>query len=220
MAPNVGQEFVYGSPPTTGGDRALGLVDFAMFPHLDHEAMPDHSMANAEQWAAGMPVPGYAIDDRDRHQSDRRHRRSRLRGALEAVHPRPGCKLVGLRRHARAAERAFTDVCSLLKQTRQQARARKASWISCAAVVADEQSFELVQPGEGALDDPAVAAEAGAVLGLAAGDLGLDPALPELAAVLVVVVAAVGGDAARAGGAAGRPCRAPAARGRRAGSVG
>jgi dipeptidase E len=63
MAANVGEEFVYGSPPTTGGDRALGLVDFAMFPHLDHEAMPDHSMANAEQWAAGVPVPGYAIDD-------------------------------------------------------------------------------------------------------------------------------------------------------------
>jgi dipeptidase E len=62
MAPNVGQEFVYGSPPTDG-DRALGLVDFAMFPHLDHEAMPDHSMANAEKWADGMPVPGYAIDD-------------------------------------------------------------------------------------------------------------------------------------------------------------
>ncbi len=62
MAPNVGEEFVYGSPPT-GGDRALGLVDFAMFPHLDHEKMPDHSMAHAERWAAGLPVPGYAIDD-------------------------------------------------------------------------------------------------------------------------------------------------------------
>ena len=63
-----------------------------------------------------------------------------------------------------------------------------------AAVVADEQPFELVEPGEGALDDPAVAAETGAVLGLAAGDLGLDPALAELVAVLVVVVAAVGGE--------------------------
>jgi hypothetical protein len=62
-----------------------------------------------------------------------------------------------------------------------------------AAVVADEQSLELVQPGEGALDDPAVAAEAGAVLGLAAGDLGRDPAGAELAPVLVVVVTAVGG---------------------------
>ena len=63
-----------------------------------------------------------------------------------------------------------------------------------AAVVADEQSFELVQPGEGALDDPADAAEPGAVLGLAAGDLGLDPSGAEFAPVLVVVVAAVGGD--------------------------
>jgi len=62
MGPSVGEEFVYGSPPT-GGDRALGFVEFSMFPHLDHEAMPDHSMANAEKWAAGMPVPAYAIDD-------------------------------------------------------------------------------------------------------------------------------------------------------------
>jgi dipeptidase E len=62
IAPNVGEEFVYWKPPS-GGDRTLGLVDFAMFPHLDHEAMPDHSMANAEKWAAGMPVPAYAMDD-------------------------------------------------------------------------------------------------------------------------------------------------------------
>lgn len=62
MGPCVGKDFVYGTPPT-GADRGLGLVDFAMFPHLDHEAMPDHSMANAEKWAAGLPVPGYALDD-------------------------------------------------------------------------------------------------------------------------------------------------------------
>jgi dipeptidase E len=62
MAPNIGEDFVRWSPPT-GGDRALGMVDFAMFPHLDHEAMPDNSLANAEKWAASVPVPGYAIDD-------------------------------------------------------------------------------------------------------------------------------------------------------------
>ena len=39
------------------------MVDFSMFPHLDHENMPDHSMAYAEKWAAGITVPGYAIDD-------------------------------------------------------------------------------------------------------------------------------------------------------------
>ena len=62
MAPNVGKEFVGWKPPT-GGDEALGLVDFAMFPHLNHEDLPDNSMANAEKWAASVPVPGYAIDD-------------------------------------------------------------------------------------------------------------------------------------------------------------
>ena len=61
-----------------------------------------------------------------------------------------------------------------------------------AAVVAHEEAFEVVEPGEGALHDPAGAAEAGAVVGLAASDLGPDPAGAELAAVLVVVVAAVG----------------------------
>jgi len=62
MAPNVGEDFVYGNVPNSG-DRALGMVDFSMFPHRDNEDMPDNSMANAEKWAAGMPVPGYAIDD-------------------------------------------------------------------------------------------------------------------------------------------------------------
>ena len=46
-----------------------------------------------------------------------------------------------------------------------------------AAVVADEEALVVVQPGEGALDDPAGAAEAGAVFGLAPGDLGADAAL-------------------------------------------
>ena len=63
-----------------------------------------------------------------------------------------------------------------------------------AAVVADEQSFELVQPGEGALDDPACAAEAGAVGCAAAGDLGADAAAAQLAPVGVMVIAAVAAD--------------------------
>jgi len=46
-----------------------------------------------------------------------------------------------------------------------------------AAVVADEESFEVVQPGEGALDDPAVAAEAGPMLGFAPSDLRSDATL-------------------------------------------
>ena len=61
-----------------------------------------------------------------------------------------------------------------------------------AAFVAYEQSLELMQPGEGALDDPAIAAEAGAVGAVAAGDQGLDAALAQLAPLRPVVVGAVG----------------------------
>ena len=43
--------------------QGVGLVDFALIPHLDHEDHPDASLANAEKWAARLPVPTYAIDD-------------------------------------------------------------------------------------------------------------------------------------------------------------
>jgi dipeptidase E len=57
-------EFVpEGSDMAEGADRALGLVDFTLVPHLDHEDMPDASLASIERWASGIPVPVYAIDD-------------------------------------------------------------------------------------------------------------------------------------------------------------
>jgi dipeptidase E len=62
LAPVIGEDFVHWTPPA-GGRETLGLVGFAMFPHLDHEAMPGNNMAGAEKWAAALPVPGYAIDD-------------------------------------------------------------------------------------------------------------------------------------------------------------
>lgn len=45
---------------TAGG---AGLTDFALIPHLDNADHPDASLANAEKWAAKLPVPTYAIDD-------------------------------------------------------------------------------------------------------------------------------------------------------------
>ena len=60
--PRIGQEFVGWKPPI-GGDRALGLVNFSIFPHLDHPNLPSNTMANAEKWAADLDCPSYAIDD-------------------------------------------------------------------------------------------------------------------------------------------------------------
>ena len=62
MTPRIGADFVGWKPPA-GDDSTLGLVDFSIFPHLDHEQMPDNCLANAEKWAATLPNPSYAIDD-------------------------------------------------------------------------------------------------------------------------------------------------------------
>jgi dipeptidase E len=43
--------------------KSLGLVDFALHPHLDHEWFPENSLAKLEQLAATISVPSYAIDD-------------------------------------------------------------------------------------------------------------------------------------------------------------
>lgn len=67
MTPGIGEYFVGWTPPVgdagTSGDETLGIVDFSIFPHLDHPALPGNTMAHAERWAAGMPRPAYAIDD-------------------------------------------------------------------------------------------------------------------------------------------------------------
>jgi dipeptidase E len=63
MTPRIGEAFVEWRPPTGTGDATLGLVDFAIFPHLDHPDLPDNRMANAERWAADMTVTAYAVDD-------------------------------------------------------------------------------------------------------------------------------------------------------------
>jgi dipeptidase E len=61
MTPRIGTDFVHWEP--TGDDTTLGVVDFSIFPHLDHEQMPENTMANAEKWAAEIAGPAYVIDD-------------------------------------------------------------------------------------------------------------------------------------------------------------
>jgi len=66
--PRTSEDIVFASPQgeisrlfvTAHG---VGLIDFALIPHLDHENHPDASLANAQAWAAKLPVPTYAIDD-------------------------------------------------------------------------------------------------------------------------------------------------------------
>ena len=62
MTPRIGQDFVGWKPPT-GDDSTLGVVDFSIFPHLDHPMLPENTMADAERWAAEIQGAAYAIDD-------------------------------------------------------------------------------------------------------------------------------------------------------------
>jgi dipeptidase E len=62
MTPRIGEDFVQWRPPT-GDDTTLGVVDFSICPHLAPDGMRGNSMAEAEQWAAGISGPAYAVDD-------------------------------------------------------------------------------------------------------------------------------------------------------------
>ena len=57
--PRIGNDFV--AWPSAPDDRALGIVDFSIFPHLF--MTESHTLAAAERWAADIAGPAYAIDD-------------------------------------------------------------------------------------------------------------------------------------------------------------
>jgi dipeptidase E len=50
-----------GSDVAREGDRALGLVDFTVRVHVDREGF--NTSADVEEYASGIPVPTYALDD-------------------------------------------------------------------------------------------------------------------------------------------------------------
>jgi dipeptidase E len=61
LTPRIGASFV--EWPSAPNDQTLGVVDFAIFPHLDYPGFTGNTMARAERWAADIGVPAYAIDD-------------------------------------------------------------------------------------------------------------------------------------------------------------
>ena len=59
MTPRIGEYFV--AWPSAPDDRALGIVDFSIFPHLN--LFPTNTPADAERWAVDIGGPAYAIDE-------------------------------------------------------------------------------------------------------------------------------------------------------------
>lgn len=56
-------EYDEAAPPGAGSDRALGLVDFVIRPHLGADYFPTATMELMKTAAAKVDVPLYAIDD-------------------------------------------------------------------------------------------------------------------------------------------------------------
>jgi dipeptidase E len=62
LTPQVGDDFIQWRPPS-GDDSTLGIVDFAICPHLAPDGKPGNSLAECEAWAATVGGPKYVIDD-------------------------------------------------------------------------------------------------------------------------------------------------------------
>jgi dipeptidase E len=62
LTPEVGDDFIQWRP-ADADLSTLGVVDFALCPHLAADGMPGNSMAEAQAWAATISSPAYVIDD-------------------------------------------------------------------------------------------------------------------------------------------------------------
>ena len=70
-----------GSDMAQGADRALGLVDFTLYPHLDQRGHAGHDPGQHREVGVRYPGPDLRDRRRDGHQGGRRHRRGGLRRA-------------------------------------------------------------------------------------------------------------------------------------------
>jgi len=62
MAPRIGEFFVDWQQPSNN-DETLGMVDFSIFPHLEHIELPANTLVAADQWANTIKGHAFAIDD-------------------------------------------------------------------------------------------------------------------------------------------------------------
>lgn len=62
LAPKIGSDFLMWNPDGRS-DETIGLVDFSIFPHLEHPEFEENNLAGADKWAEEIGSLCYAIDD-------------------------------------------------------------------------------------------------------------------------------------------------------------
>jgi dipeptidase E len=86
--------------------QGVGLVEFAIIPHVDSADHQD--MAIAEQWAARIPAPTYAIGDQTAIKVTDGNVQVVSGGALEVVYPlAPRARRQGNECHATTPLQSF-----------------------------------------------------------------------------------------------------------------
>lgn len=72
LTPRIGREFVTSGSkgleasvedPSAPADQTLGLVNFSLFPHLNHPDMPTNTLDAAQKWFQHIDNDAYALDD-------------------------------------------------------------------------------------------------------------------------------------------------------------
>ena len=107
LTPRIGEDFVGWKTPS-GSDETLAVVDFSIFPHVDHPDLPENTMAHAERWASGPVQSGIRNRRQHRDKGGRRHRRVISHGALEE-RPQSGSKRIPLGDGSRSLAPGFRN---------------------------------------------------------------------------------------------------------------
>ena len=81
--PRIGNDFV--AWRLAPNDRTLGVVDFSIFPHLNHEMMPREHLGRGRAVGYRDRAAGVRHRRSDGHQGGRRRHRGRVRGAVETA---------------------------------------------------------------------------------------------------------------------------------------
>ncbi len=62
MTPRIGNDFVNWQQPS-GNDLTQNLVNFSIFPHLNHPMLPGNNLEAATKWSKDIKTLCYAIDE-------------------------------------------------------------------------------------------------------------------------------------------------------------
>jgi dipeptidase E len=63
LTPKIGKDFINWFNDEISSDNTLNIVNFSIFPHLEHPMLLENTIQNAQIWSESIGIHSYAIDD-------------------------------------------------------------------------------------------------------------------------------------------------------------